>query len=81
MFQAAKIEKMLNNNTLQFVIKVTGNVKQVMNAIQQNAVSASKKVIDLSATMGYIRDFRLAFGATKARSPAGSSPTWSPTTR
>ena len=72
---------MLNNNTLQFVIKVTGNAKQVMNAIQQNAVSALKKVIDLSATMGYIRDSRLAFGATKARSPAGWCLMWNPATR
>ena len=52
---------MLNNNTVQFVINVTGNAQQVMNAIQQNAVSASKKVIDLSTTMGKIRDAGLAF--------------------
>lgn len=52
---------MLNNNTVQFVINVTGNAQQVMNAIQQNAVSASKKVIDLSATMAKIRDAGLAF--------------------
>ena len=38
---------MFNNNTVQFVINATGNAQQVLNAIQQTAVTATKKVYDV----------------------------------
>lgn len=51
----------MSNNTVQFVINVTGNAKQAINAITQTAVTATSKVNNFSATMAKIRDVGLAF--------------------
>lgn len=53
----------MSNNTVQFVINVTGNAQQAINQIQQTAVTATRKVYDFSESMAKIRDAGLAFEA------------------
>lgn len=53
----------MSNNTVQFVINVTGNAQQAINQIQQTAVTATKKVYDFSERVAKIRDAGLAFEA------------------
>lgn len=54
---------MSNNNTVQFVLNVTGNANQAINAISQTAVAATSKVNNFSESMAKIRDAGLAFEA------------------
>lgn len=54
---------MSNNSTVQFVINVTGNAQQAINAISQTAVTATSKVNNFSETMAKIRDAGLAVQA------------------
>lgn len=54
---------MSNKSTVQFVINVTGNAQQAINAISQTAVTATSKVNNFSETMAKIRDAGLAVQA------------------
>lgn len=54
---------MSNNNTVQFAINVTGNANQAINAISQQAVTATSKVNNFSESLAKIRDAGLAFEA------------------
>lgn len=53
----------MSNGNVQFVINVVGNAEQSINAISQNAVTATAKVNNFSESMAKIRDAGLAFEA------------------
>lgn len=53
----------MSNGNVQFVINVVGNAEQSINAISQNAVTATTKVNNFSESMAKIRDAGLAFEA------------------
>lgn len=53
----------MSNGNVQIVINVVGNAEQSINAISQNAVTATAKVNNFSESMAKIRDAGLAFEA------------------
>lgn len=54
------------NNTVQYIINVTGNAEKVINAIQQTALTATTTVNTFSESLSKIRDAGLAFDAIES---------------